>query len=1300
MFKQKLLSMVLLAGLLLNQAVPLAKAAICDQAQFISDLTAPDGTSFPPGTAFTKTWRLKNIGTCTWTTAYKVVFTGGDQMGTATSVGMPVNVAPNQMVDISVKLTAPATSGHYKGLWMISNATKIQFGIGASGTDPFWVDINVIDNKAVVYDFMANASYAQWKSGAGALPFGVTGGDDRGYVYQVNNPHLEDDSIDTSPGLMTVPQNKAYGYIQGTYPEIDVQKGDQIQTLVNCEFAATSCYVTFKVNYLLSNGTTGTLWSWNEAYDKKFYRKTISLDSLAGKKVKFILLVSAGATASGDRALWGSPRLVRTGSTLPPVLPPTLTPMPALTPTLTPNIPPPTIVPSGCDKAAFVADVTVRDGTLFSPGTSFVKTWRLKNAGTCTWTTSYKLVFYNGDQMGAPTSINLPSSVARGTTIDLTINMIAPSAAGNYRGYWILSNANGALFGLGSNAADPFWVDVNVSGSSATVTGYDFVANACAAQWKNGVGTLPCPGTDGDLNGYVINKNSTQLEDGTMGPAPSLLLAPQFKYNGYIQGTYPLFTVQAGDRFRGNTGCAYGSSCYVTFRLDYMTATGLVKTFWSWRETSDKKNNSFDVNLAPLAGQSVRFILTVLATGYATGDRVTWTAPMIVRLDTSGQVPPTLTPSPAPITMPGTLISGPVIHELHMLDPYSGWALGDGYTLRTNNGGVTWYNVLPASGGGYFPNASRAWVLSGNILNHTIDGGRTWTQTQVPFSGGRIQFINDANGFALNGEPVGMMKMPIYLYQTTDGGATWTLKYTDDPLASNSNTSIPFSGFKSSWVFRDTLRGWIGGNTPMNGFVYLFKTTDGGTTWAQQNLTLPSGYSNAFIDVGTPQFFNANDAIMPVWMTLDVGKRDLFIYYTRDGGTTWARSTSFARQGWNADFVSLTNGFTWNIGGYLQKTTTTGASWTQVTSTANFADDIPIMDFVSTTTGWVVQNQVNGVSPLYRTLDGGKTWTLLSPNQQTTTVPAPVVTDTPTATSAPQGFSTFSQTVVDALNSHNFDVAKSNMNQSFVFAFWGSQGTSVSVDQAIQQLQTNYIGTTPLVPNADKDLSILLGGANPYTIMGLDPNNSQGLYVSGWGLNGTDEAILYFTRLPDGTIYWHSTLIAQGGFLQVTPVAHDAFCGDSRIAPLLAQLKNSINQSNGDMLSSMISPVNGLDVRLWAYADPVKFDINKSKTIFTNTTAYNWGGGPSGQPDVGTFKDILQPKLSDVLNAPNMETYCDDLTKVFPLANPWPYPDMHYYNLYKPATAAGFDFRTWLVGFEYINGQPYLSALVTIIWEP
>ena len=65
-----------------------------------------------------------------------------------------------------------------------------------------------------------------------------------------------------------------------------------------------------------------------------------------------------------------------------------------------------------------------------------------------------------------------------------------------------------------------------------------------------------------------------------------------------------------------------------------------------------------------------------------------------------------------------------------------------------------------------------------------------------------------------------------------------------------------------------------------------------------------------------------------------------------------------------------------------------------------------------------------------------------------------------------------------------------------------------------------------------------------------------------------------------------------------------------------------------------------------------------------------------------------------------METYCDNLTKVYPLFKPWPYDGVHYYNLYKPASGDVFDFRTWLIGIEYFQGQPYIYGMVTIVWEP
>ena len=100
------------------------------------------------------------------------------------------------------------------------------------------------------------------------------------------------------------------------------------------------------------------------------------------------------------------------------------------------------------DRAAFVTDVTVPDGADFTPGQAFVKTWRLRNNGTCTWTSSYDLVFDHGDSMGGSASLALPGLVHPGETIDLSVNLTAPGAEGGYIGYWLLRNNDGVLFGI------------------------------------------------------------------------------------------------------------------------------------------------------------------------------------------------------------------------------------------------------------------------------------------------------------------------------------------------------------------------------------------------------------------------------------------------------------------------------------------------------------------------------------------------------------------------------------------------------------------------------------------------------------------------------------------------------------------------------------------------------------------------------------------------------------------------------------------------------------------------------------
>jgi hypothetical protein len=276
--------------------------------------------------------------------------------------------------------------------------------------------------------------------------------------------------------------------------------------------------------------------------------------------------------------------------------------------------------------------VTVADNSVFAPGSSFTKVWRLRNNGTCIWKTTYRVVLVSGDQLGGQNLMPLPNEVAPGQTIDLAMNLTAPLIEGSYRGNWQVRNEKGEAFGTTSTANRPFWVAIQVKAPSLTGPVYDFVDNACSAQWFSGAGALDCPSVNNDRNGFVLKQTRTRLEDGTLVTRPSLLTVPQDGFNTYIRAVYPSIKVQNGDRFQTIVNCEGGAtSCGVLFRVDYQLADGIVRDFWAFGEQYDGKYFTVDLDLSPLAGQDVRFVLTILSLGPASGDRALWVEPRIMR---------------------------------------------------------------------------------------------------------------------------------------------------------------------------------------------------------------------------------------------------------------------------------------------------------------------------------------------------------------------------------------------------------------------------------------------------------------------------------------------------------------------------------------------------------------------------------------------------------------------------------------------------------------------------------------------
>lgn len=132
-----------LATSTVTQQPPPSPSASCNRADFLGDVTIPDGTILPPGFTFTKTWRLRNSGSCSWSKAYHIIFVQGTPLGSKGDFPLQVDVPPGAEVQISLPLQAPIQSGPSETYWKIRSPDGQVFGLGENSEDPLWVKIIV-----------------------------------------------------------------------------------------------------------------------------------------------------------------------------------------------------------------------------------------------------------------------------------------------------------------------------------------------------------------------------------------------------------------------------------------------------------------------------------------------------------------------------------------------------------------------------------------------------------------------------------------------------------------------------------------------------------------------------------------------------------------------------------------------------------------------------------------------------------------------------------------------------------------------------------------------------------------------------------------------------------------------------------------------------------------------------------------------------------------------------------------------------------------------------------------------------
>ncbi len=120
-------------------------------------------------------------------------------------------------------------------------------------------------------------------------------------------------------------------------------------------------------------------------------------------------------------------------------------------------------VATGCDNSVWISDVTFPDNTVVTPGQAMTKTWKVQNTGTCTWSTAYKITYVAGNAMGG-TATAISQAVSPGQSIDISVAMVAPTAAGDSAGTWRLANDKSVAFGT------PLTIVIKVGGTSSTST--------------------------------------------------------------------------------------------------------------------------------------------------------------------------------------------------------------------------------------------------------------------------------------------------------------------------------------------------------------------------------------------------------------------------------------------------------------------------------------------------------------------------------------------------------------------------------------------------------------------------------------------------------------------------------------------------------------------------------------------------------------------------------------------------------------------------------------------------------------
>lgn len=334
----------------------------------------------------------------------------------------------------------------------------------------------------------------------------------------------------------------------------------------------------------------------------------------------------------------------------------------------------------------------------------------------------------------------------------------------------------------------------------------------------------------------------------------------------------------------------------------------------------------------------------------------------------------------------------PSLRTVDMINNTTGWGTDGTSIWYTTDSAVHWANITPSGMNStvHWPvqlfarDSGHAWLAvpqntkNSIMIYRTSNGGKSWSATKIGDMGNitSFDFSDQSHGWLLVQKGGSMGKDKAVIYQTSDGGMTWKkLSVTNDVHGG----TLPYLGTKTGATFINEKDGWLTGYTAAHGSIYLYRTTDGGQSWAQQQISLPSKLKQDRFASQPPIFFNKKDGILPV----EIFGGPMVIYRTGNGGATWTPTRPVSSKVVGApgqegvfDFPSMNFGISTD-GNKVFTTTDGGQTW------SSFTPNIPLkqvskLKFTSSKDGWALIQ----LGTLYRTTDGGHTWIKANSLQQ------------------------------------------------------------------------------------------------------------------------------------------------------------------------------------------------------------------------------------------------------------------------------------------------------------------------------